>query len=133
MIAWIDAASGASGDMLLGALLDAGADEELVRRAIHAVAPEHTTLSVVRVQRGALSATKAQVGVTKSTTHRGLGDVVRLISGAGLSAEISRHAVSVFNRLGATEAAVHGTTVDEVHFHEVGTLDAIADIVGVCA
>jgi len=133
MIAWIDAASGASGDMLLGALLDAGADEQLVRRAIHSVAPEPTTLSLIRVQRGTLSATKAQVAAQESTTHRGLGDVVKLISDARLSSEISRHAISVFNLLGAAEAAVHGISVDEVHFHEVGTLDAIADIVGVCA
>ncbi len=133
MIAWIDAASGASGDMLLGALLDAGADEQLVRRAIHTVAPEPTTLSLIRVRRGTLSAIKAQVAAQESTTHRGLGDVVELISDARLSSEISNHAISVFNLLGAAEAAVHGISVDEVHFHEVGTLDAIADIVGVCA
>ncbi|MDQ3485371.1 MAG: nickel pincer cofactor biosynthesis protein LarC [Actinomycetota bacterium] len=133
MIAWIDAASGASGDMLLGALLDVGADEQFVQRAIRAVAPEPTTLSVVRVQRGGLQATKAQLAVTESTTRRGLGDVVQLIPGAGLSPDITRHAISVFSRLAAAEAAVHGVAVDEVHFHEVGALDAIADIVGVCA
>ncbi len=133
MIAWIDAASGASGDMLLGALLDAGADEHLIQSAIDAVAPEATSLSIVGVQRGAMSATKVRVEVAESSTRRGLGDVVHLISAAHLDPDISRHAVSVFNRLGAAEAAVHGVTVDEVHFHEVGALDAIADIVGVCA
>ncbi len=133
MIAWVDAASGASGDMLLGALLDAGADEQVVRRAVDAVAPESTSLTIVRVKRGSLWANKAQVGVDESSAHRGLAEVVSLIAGARLDAEISRHAISVFSRLGAAEAAVHGITVDEVHFHEVGALDAIADIVGVCA
>lgn len=133
MIAWIDAASGASGDMLLGALLDAGADEELMQRAILAVAPESTTLSIARVQRGTLWANKALVGVSESSTSRGLADVVQLIAGARLDPDVTRHAISVFSRLASAEASVHGITVDEVLFHEVGALDAIADIVGVCA
>nr|MBA3232768.1 nickel pincer cofactor biosynthesis protein LarC [Propionibacteriales bacterium] len=133
MIGWIDAASGASGDMLLGALLDAGADDQLMQDAIKAVAPESTNLSIVRVQRGALWANKALVGVAESTTNRGLADVVQLIAGARLNPEVGRHAISVFSRLASAEAIVHGITVDEVQFHEVGALDAIADIVGVCA
>ena len=133
MIGWIDASSGASGDMLLGALLDAGADEDFMRRSITAVAPERTTLSLVRVQRGSLWGNHAFVEVADSTTKRGLRDVVGLISAANLQPEVKRHAIEVFSRLGAAEAAVHGVSVNEVHFHEVGALDAIADIVGVCA
>ncbi len=133
MIGWIDASSGASGDMLLGALLDAGADEEFMRRSIMAVAPERTTLSLVRVQRGSLWGNHALVEVADSRTRRGLRDVVGLISGAVLQPEVKRHAIEIFSRLGAAEAAVHGVSVNEVHFHEVGALDAIADIVGVCA
>ena len=87
----------------------------------------------MRVQRGAMWANKAQVDVQESTTHRGLADVVNVIGSARLDPDISRHAISVFSRLAAAEAAVHGITVDEVHFHEVGALDAIVDIVGVCA
>ncbi len=133
MIGWIDASSGASGDMLLGALLDAGAEEDFIRRSINAVAPEQTTLSLVRAQRGSLWGNHAFVEVTDSNTRRGLGDVVALISAAKLQPEVQRHAIEVFSKLGAAEAAVHGVSVNEVHFHEVGALDAIADIVGVCA
>ena len=119
--------------MLLGALLDAGADEEFMRRSILAVAPERTSLSLVRVQRGSLWGNHALVEVSDSTTPRGLRDVVSIISAANLQPEVKRHAIEVFSRLGAAEAAVHGVPVNDVHFHEVGALDAIADIVGVCA
>jgi uncharacterized protein (TIGR00299 family) protein len=133
VIGWIDASSGASGDMLLGALLDAGADEEFIRRSILAVAPERTTISLVRVQRGSLWGNHALVEVADSNTRRGLRDVIGLISAATLQPEVKRHAIEIFSRLAAAEAAVHGVSVNEVQFHEVGALDAIADIVGVCA
>ncbi|MBA2772489.1 MAG: nickel pincer cofactor biosynthesis protein LarC [Nocardioidaceae bacterium] len=133
MIGWIDASSGASGDMLLGALLDVGADEKVMQAAIAAVAPEAAALSIMRVQRSGVWANKAEVDVADSSTQRGLADVVKLIVGAALDPQISRHAIDVFSRLGAAEATAHGVTVDQVHFHEVGALDAIVDIVGVCA
>ncbi|MGI8578607.1 MAG: nickel pincer cofactor biosynthesis protein LarC [Nocardioidaceae bacterium] len=133
MIGWIDAASGASGDMLLGALLDAGVDETIIASAIAAVAPEATSITPERVRRGALSACRATVGVADSTTHRGLRDVVSLIKAANLDTHVTRHVIAVFTRLAEAEAQVHGVATDEVHFHEVGALDAIADIVGVCA
>ncbi|MFY9913530.1 MAG: nickel pincer cofactor biosynthesis protein LarC [Nocardioidaceae bacterium] len=133
MIGWIDASSGASGDMLLGALLDAGAEEDFIRGSINAVAPEQTTLSLVRAQRGSLWGNHAFVEVADSNTRRGLGDVVALITAAKLQPEVKRNAIEVFSKLGAAEAAVHGVSINEVHFHEVGALDAIADIVGVCA
>ncbi len=133
MIGWIDAAAGASGDMLLAATLDAGADAAAVGRAIAAVAPEAVTTSSRRVQRGALAALKVDVEVTESDHHRGLAEVCALIAAAGLEREVAEHAIGVFTLLGEAEAAVHGVSTDEVHFHEVGALDAIADIVGVCA
>ena len=133
MIGWIDASSGASGDMLLGALLDVGADEQVMQAAIAAVAPEATELSIVRVQRRGIWANKALVDVAESSTQRGLADIVTLIAAARLDPQIGRHSIDVFSRLGAAEAIAHGVTVDEVHFHEVGALDAIVDIVGVCA
>jgi uncharacterized protein (TIGR00299 family) protein len=133
MIGWIDAGSGASGDMLLGALIDAGADEAAMSAAIASVAPEGIALSTSRVRRSGMAALRAHVDVATSTTHRGLLDVLALISAADLEPETSRHARAVFARLGEVEAEVHGIAADQVHFHEVGALDAIADIVGVCA
>jgi len=133
MIGWLDAASGASGDMLLGALVDAGADVWAMQEAVSAVAPEHVALSSERVSRGALSARRVFVEVADSVTHRGLSQVLDLLSASGIGAATQEHAAGVFTALAEAEASVHGTTVDDVHFHEVGALDAIADIVGACA
>jgi uncharacterized protein (TIGR00299 family) protein len=133
MIGWIDAGAGASGDMLLGALIDAGADEAAMTRAVAAVAPEPVILTSHRVRRSGLVAVHARVDVAPSSTHRVLADVLALIAAAEVEPEVSRHALEVFTALGEAEAAVHGVSTSEVHFHEVGALDAIADIVGVCA
>ena len=136
MIGWLDCSSGASGDMLLGAVLDAGAPLEQVRSAVAAVAPEATKIVPEQVRRQGLAALHARVRVEESTTHRGLPDVLRLIDEAtrhGLPPDVAASAGAVFTRLAEAEARVHGTTVADVHFHEVGALDAIADIVGVCA
>ena len=133
MIGWIDASSGASGDMLLGALLGAGADESAVRAAVASVAPEAVSFLVAPTTRAGLAATRVSVEVADSATHRGLGDVLTLIRSAGLADQVERRAATVFERLAAAEAAAHGISVDDVHFHEVGALDAITDVIGVCA
>ncbi len=133
MIGWVDAASGASGDMLLAAALDAGAAEGLVTEAIAAVAPERISVRSERVLRGGLAARRVLVDVARSTTSRRLDDVLELLATADLSPDVAAAATEVFTLLASAEAAVHGTTPDAVHFHEVGALDAIADIVGVCA
>jgi pyridinium-3,5-bisthiocarboxylic acid mononucleotide nickel chelatase len=123
---WVDASAGASGDMLLGALVGAGVPVAVLQAAIDAVAPEPITLRVEEVRRGGLAATRCHVDVVDSSHHRTWRDVQAMLRGHDL-------ALAVFERLAVAEAAVHGTTPDEVHFHEVGALDAIADIVGVCA
>jgi uncharacterized protein (TIGR00299 family) protein len=123
---WIDASAGASGDMLLGALVGAGVPLTVLQSAIDAVAPEPITLRVEEVRRGGLAATRVHVEVAESHHHRTWRDVRSLLAGNDL-------ALAVFERLAVAEATVHGTTPDEVHFHEVGALDAIADVVGVCA
>lgn len=133
MIGWFDASAGASGDMLLAATLDAGADEAKVSRAIASVAPDAVVMSRKQVRRAALTAAKVDIEVADSQTHRGLAHVLSLIQGADLPTAVAEHARAVFTLLGAAEAAVHGVAPDAVHFHEVGALDAIADIVGGCA
>ncbi|MEJ7629559.1 MAG: nickel pincer cofactor biosynthesis protein LarC [Nocardioidaceae bacterium] len=133
MIGWLDAASGASGDMLLGALVGAGADLAAMREAVAAVAPERVVMSSEPVRRGSLSARRVVVEVADSGSRRGLGDVLGLIGAAAIATATKEHATAVFTAFAESEASVHGTTVDEVHFHEVGALDAIADIVGACA
>lgn len=121
---WVDASSGASGDMLLGALVGAGVPLTVLQEAVDAVAPEPVALRVEEVRRGGLAATRVHVDAAESHHHRTWRDLRPLLDGTPLA---------VFERLAVAEAAVHGTTPDEVHFHEVGALDAIADVVGVCA
>jgi uncharacterized protein (TIGR00299 family) protein len=132
-VVWVDASSGASGDMLLGALLGAGVPLDVLRRAVDAVAPEPVTLRVEEVRRNGLAATRCHVEVADSVHHRTWRDVRALLGSAGLDDAVRELALRAFGRLADAEAAVHGTTADEVHFHEVGALDAIADVVGVCA
>lgn len=132
-VAWVDASSGASGDMLLGALVGAGVPLAVLAGAVGRVAPERVALHVERVTRNGFAATRCHVEVADSATHRTWRDVRELLAGAGLADGVHRRARAAFARLAAAEATVHGTAPDEVHFHEVGALDAIADVVGVAA
>lgn len=133
MSLWVDATAGASGDMLLGALLGAGAPIEVLQGAVDAVSPEPVTLRVEGVHRAGLAATRCHVEVADSSTHRTWRDVRRLLAAADLHASVRVAALGVFARLAEAEAAVHGQEADDVAFHEVGALDSIADVVGVCA
>jgi pyridinium-3,5-bisthiocarboxylic acid mononucleotide nickel chelatase len=132
-VGWLDCSSGCSGDMLLGALLDAGVPVGVVRDAVAAVAPETVEVSVTRVRRGGFAAARALVQVAESAARRTWADVRTLLEGADLPSSVRLRSLSAFARLAEAEGTVHGVSADEVHFHEVGALDAIADIVGVCA
>ncbi len=132
MTLWIDAGAGASGDMLLGALVDLGVRVEVLADAVAAVAPEPVTLRVERTQRNGLAATRVHVETAPTQQARTWREVRALLEQADLDDTVQQQALSTFARLAAAEARVHGTTPEEVHFHEVGALDAIADVVGVC-
>ena len=129
-IGWIDGTAGASGDMLLGALVDAGVALDAMQRRIDRLGLD-ISLRAEPVVRGGLGATKVHVDVAETDTVRHLPQIVELL--ASLDDATRRRSVAVFERLAAAEAAVHRTSIDEVHFHEVGALDSIADVVGVCA
>lgn len=129
----VQCASGVSGDMLLGALLDLGASLDAVRAAVTAVAPEPVEVDVEPVRRAGFAALKAHVRVAETHHHRGWSEVRDLVQDAGLAPAVRARALAAFRSLAEAEAHVHGVSLDEVHFHEVGALDAIADVVGVCA
>ncbi len=130
---WIDASSGASGDMLLGALVGAGVPVELIQAAVDAVSPEPVSLRVETVTRNGFAATRVHVEVDDSEHHRSWRDVRTLLLEAPLYDGVRDLALQVFERLAIAEGAVHGHDPLDVHFHEVGALDAIADVVGVSA
>ncbi|WP_406025087.1 nickel pincer cofactor biosynthesis protein LarC [Nocardioides sp. NBC_00850] len=132
-VVWVDASSGASGDMLLGALVGAGVPLSVIASAVDAVAPEPVDLAAAPVTRGALAATRCHVEIADSVHHRTWTDVRALLTAAALDGAVRDLALRVFERLAEAEGAVHGISPEEVHFHEVGALDAIADVVGVCA
>jgi len=156
-IAWIDCSAGASGDMLLGAFLAAGADRALVNAAVASV-DASLSVTVEQTSRHQIAATKASVRVngelhpenfpdSPPAGHghghghgheaggptRSWAEVRGLIEAAGLDVAVRDRALDTFARLARAEAAAHGVAVEDVHFHEVGALDAIADIVGVAA
>jgi len=129
---WVDAGNGAAGDMLLAALLDAGADLAAVRAGLHGIGTEPLDVTVSPVRRHGLRAAHATVHAPPSTVPRHLADIIALLTGAGLPDEVRDFAAAVFERLARAEARVHGVDASAVGFHEVGALDAIADVVG-CA
>jgi hypothetical protein len=134
-IGYFDCFSGAAGDMILGALVDAGTPVELFQQIISRLGLPEVSLTVEKVKRHGLAATHVRVHVDPSAPkkHRHLSHIVRIIDAAALPEPVARRAKAVFTRLAEAEAQVHATTVEKVHFHEVGAADAIVDIVCACA
>jgi uncharacterized protein (TIGR00299 family) protein len=131
-VGWVDATHGVSGDMLLGACVGAGAEPAVIQEAIDRLGlPEPVRLSWEPVRRGGLAATQASVSVVESARRRTLADVLALLERS--DPDVGAPAAEVFRRLAEAEARVHGVEVETVHFHEVGALDSIADVVGVVA
>lgn len=130
LAAYLDCFSGASGDMLLGALIDAGVSEERLRRELGALPLEGYSLAVSRVQRGGIAAARVEVSVGDGQPDRGLADVLQIIEASKLQESDRARVSDVFRRLAAAEAKVHGCSIDEVRLHDVGAVDAIVDVVG---
>lgn len=133
MIGWLDCSAGICGDMLLGALVDAGVELGVLQSAVDAVGVEPVHLTAATVTRAGLGALKVDVVVTDTAATRSWAAVRALLEQADLALPVRTTALNAFSRLAAAEARVHRIAVDEVHFHEVGALDAIADVVGAAA
>lgn len=129
-ICYIDAFSGIAGDMLVGALVDAGADSAVISHALQSLAVG-AGIEFERVHRQGVSATKFRVSANEPAKHRHLSGILRLIDAAEIPPGAKTKAEKIFRSLGEAEAAVHGVDIEKVHFHEVGAVDSICDIVGV--
>jgi uncharacterized protein (TIGR00299 family) protein len=132
-IAYFDCFSGISGDMTLGALVDAGCDLAEMDTHLRRLPVPGWKISAEKVVRRGFRATKVKVESSDPQRHRSLSDILQLIERAGLPQGIAGKASGIFQRLGKAEAFVHGVPIEKVHFHEVGAVDAIVDIVGAAA
>ena len=131
--AYLDCFSGVSGNMLLGALLDCGLAENDLRKTLNALPVSGYRLHVQQTMVNGLAASLVTVEVEQRQPHRHLADIAEILAHSGLPDSIKAKSLAVFTRLAKAEAAVHGTTPEQVHFHEVGAVDALIDIVGTVA
>lgn len=132
-VAYFDCFSGCSGDMVLGALIDAGLSLETLEKGLSSLAIRGYKLSAEKVKRSTITATKFKVIMdeTEAQPERSLNGILRLIKASELPQKVKSTAGAIFQRLGEVEAKIHGVPLEEVHFHEIGAVDSIIDIVGV--
>ncbi|HXA64169.1 MAG TPA: nickel pincer cofactor biosynthesis protein LarC [Bryobacteraceae bacterium] len=131
-ICYLDAFSGISGDMTVGALIDAGADSGAVVLALEGLGTG-AKFTIEKTKRCGITASKFRVIGGHATGHRHLKNILELIDSSALPGSVKQAASAVFQLLGEAEAKVHDISIDKVHFHEVGAVDSICDIVGACA
>jgi uncharacterized protein (TIGR00299 family) protein len=128
--AYFDCFSGVSGDMVIGALVDAGVDLRAIESELRKLGLEGWTISAEKVKRGQIFATQVKVATSEGHHHRGLATILGRIEKAQLAPRAENRARRIFTRLAESEARVHNLPVEQVHFHEVGAVDSIVDIVG---
>ncbi len=133
-IAYFDCFSGAAGDMIVGACLDAGVSPGHLREELAKLGLPAVEIHIEKVNKKGISATSFRpVEIHKGHAHhRPLSDILKIITAAGLSAAVKNNAVQIFQNLARAEAKVHDIDINQVHFHEVGATDAILDVVGAC-
>ncbi|MFH1893099.1 MAG: nickel pincer cofactor biosynthesis protein LarC [Candidatus Zixiibacteriota bacterium] len=123
---------GCAGDMILGAFVATGAPFDQLKSELAKLDVSGFEVSMEQTHRNQISCVKVHVKIEEQTTHRHLKHIVNIIDNSELGESVKRNAKAIFRRLAESEAQVHSTTIDKVHFHEVGAVDAIVDIVGAC-
>ncbi len=130
--AYFDCFSGISGDMTLGALVDAGCSIDLLRAKLRGLQVPGWEISSEKVWKNGMAATHVRVKAEDTHTHRSLTTILGILEKSDLDQQVKDRASAIFRKLGEAEAAVHDVAIDKIHFHEVGAIDAIVDIVGAC-
>src|SRR5271170_2362142 len=131
-LAYFDCFSGISGDMTLGALVDAGCPVELLRTELGGLDVPGWELRAEKVWKNGMAATYVTVKTVDQSKHRSLSAILEILEKSRLAAGVRERAAAIFRTLGEAEARVHDVPVEKIHFHEVGAVDAIVDIVGAC-
>src|SRR5258708_8083873 len=131
-LAYFDCFSGISGDMTLGALVDAGCSVELLRAELRGLQVPGWELSAEKVWKNGMAATYVKVNAEDQQKHRSLSTILDILQKSQLAPQVRDRAAAIFQKLGEAEARVHDVPLEKIHFHEVGALDAIVDIVGAC-
>ena len=131
-LAYFDCFSGISGDMTLGALVDAGCPVEYLRSELQSLDVPGWTLSAEKVWKNGMAATSVKVATEDRQKHRALSTILEIIGKSKIAPQVRDRAAAIFEKLGRAEAYVHDAPLEKVHFHEVGAVDAIVDIVGAC-
>src|SRR5215831_5361306 len=129
-VLYFDCFAGASGDMILGALVDAGVDPQALIDQLQLLGVPGWKIDFERVDRSGISATYAHVQTEHEHAHRHLGDILKIIYESQLKQSVKDRAALVFSRLAEAEARIHNQPVEKIHFHEVGAIDAIIDVCG---
>jgi uncharacterized protein (TIGR00299 family) protein len=129
---YFDCFAGISGDMILGALVDLGIEREFLEDQLSKIGISGYELDFSKVDRSGISASKVSVRTGHEHHHRHLSDILKIIDGAQLDGEIKARASRIFTLLAEAEAIVHDVPVERIHFHEVGAVDAIVDVIGAC-
>ena len=133
--AYFDCYSGISGDMILGAMVDLGVDIKEIRKALKNLDLQGYNLHSKKIQRNGLASTQITVETKKfkkqhSHPHRRYSDIRKLISQSKLTSTVKKNSIEIFKRIAIVEAQIHNTTIQKIHFHEIGGIDSIVDIVG---
>jgi uncharacterized protein (TIGR00299 family) protein len=131
-LAYFDCFSGISGDMTLGALVDAGCSADQLRSELQALQVPGWNLTTEKVWKNGMSATYVRVTTEDQQKHRSLSTILAILKNSPLVPAVRDRASAIFQKLGEAEAHVHDAPIEKVHFHEVGAVDAIVDIVGAC-
>jgi uncharacterized protein (TIGR00299 family) protein len=132
-IAYFDCFSGVSGDMVLGALIDAGADFESLKKILSTIPVSGYVLSAEKVLKNGIAGTRFTVTASGSEKERHLSDILPLIGASSLPERAKQWTGDIFRLIGGVEAEIHGKSIEEIHFHEIGAVDSIIDIAGACA
>jgi uncharacterized protein (TIGR00299 family) protein len=131
-LAYFDCFSGISGDMTLGALVDAGCAVDHLRAELRGLQVPGWELSAEKVWKNGMAATYVKVKTEDQSKNRSLGAILEILKKSELSSQVRERAAAIFTKLGEAEARVHDVPLEKIHFHEVGAVDAIVDIVGAC-